>query len=72
MIRALLAAQLVAAQQHSAPAGAHAVLLAGVIVAALVFLGVGWWRRRRDASTVHELPSSGDLPDESTHPKEDE
>jgi hypothetical protein len=43
-----LAAQLVAQQQHGPGGAAHFFLLAGVVVAGLLVLGVSRWRRRRD------------------------
>jgi O-antigen/teichoic acid export membrane protein len=44
------AAVLVAAE-HTAPAYGHMVLLGGIVVAALVVFGVGWWRRRQRERT---------------------
>ena len=46
----LLVAAAVGQQEHSPPAGAHLALLAAAVVAALAFLGVREWRRRRDAA----------------------
>lgn len=39
---------LLGQQQHEPPAGAHLILLAGAVIAALVFFGVSRWRKRRD------------------------
>jgi type VI protein secretion system component VasK len=50
----LLVAEAVGQQEHGPPAGAHLVLLAVAIVAALAFLGVRQWRRRRDAAIAAE------------------
>jgi hypothetical protein len=41
-------------QQHDPPGAAlHLALVAGVVVAALVVLGVTRWRGRRDAENMH-------------------
>jgi hypothetical protein len=66
-----LAAQLVVAQQqHEPPAGAHYVVLAGAVVAALAFLGVRWWRGRRDAKETDEQSPSHDRSAENTRKNE--
>lgn len=42
-------------QQHEPPGGTvHLALLAGVVVAGLVILGVSRWRSRRDATRAEE------------------
>jgi hypothetical protein len=70
---ATLAAGLVVAQQeHSPPAGAHFVLLAGVVVAALAIFGVRWWRGRGDAAATEEHSRTADHSPESTRSTEDE
>jgi hypothetical protein len=43
----LMTPVVLAAGEHSPPAYAHMLILGGVVVAALVVLGVGWWRRRQ-------------------------
>ena len=71
MSAASLAADLVVAQQqHEPPAGAHLVLLAGVVVTALAIFGVRWWRGRRGVS--EEQPAPHDRSADNTHPTEDE
>ena len=60
MSRELLAAELVGAQQHGPRGPAHLVLLAGVVVIALVVLGVIRWRGRRDAAAAEEQSTSHD------------
>lgn len=68
-----MAAALVLAQQdHSPPAGAHFVLLAGAVVAALAIFGVRWWRGRRDAAATDEHSGPRDRAAESTRSTEDE
>jgi hypothetical protein len=68
-----LAARLVVAQQeHSPPAGAHFVVLAGAVVAVLAILGVKWWRGRRDAAAADEHPRTHNRSPESTRSKEEE
>jgi len=58
----LLVLEAVAQQDHSPPAGAHLVLLAGLLVTGLVLLAVRQWRRRRDAAAAPgERPSSDHL-----------
>jgi hypothetical protein len=61
---ALAPALVLAQQEHSPPAGAHVVLLAGLVGAALVVVGVRWWRGRRDAaadrrSRTHDRSGEG-------------
>lgn len=69
----ILAAELVGAQQHGPGGAAHLVLLAGVALAALVFLGASRWRRRRDAAAAAELePASHERSEENTRPTEEE
>lgn len=72
VIGALVAAGLVVAQeQHRPPAGAHFALLAGIAVAALVVLGVRWWRRRHEASKAEPEPKSHDgSPEQMRSPEE--
>jgi hypothetical protein len=61
-VAALIAAQ----QEHSPPAGAHLLLVAGVIVAALAVVGVKWWRGRSDAAARAERQApSHDRPADS-------
>ena len=62
---------LVAQQEHSPPAGAHLILLAGVAVAALTIFGVRWWRGRRDAA-ADEHSRAHERSTESTRSTEDE
>jgi hypothetical protein len=67
----MLAAEPVVAQQHSPPGGAvHLALLAGVLVAGLVILGVSRWRARRDAAAADELSKAHDHPAENTSSEE--
>jgi hypothetical protein len=61
--------ELVVAQQHEPPAGAHFVLLAGALVAALAILGVRWWRGRRHGP--EEEPTAHDQTSESTGSTDD-
>jgi hypothetical protein len=68
----LAAALAVAQQEHSPPAGAHVVLLAGVVVAALTIFGVKWWRGRRGAAATDEHSDTPDRSAESTRPQEEE
>jgi hypothetical protein len=70
--RAILEAGLLGEQPHEPPAGAHLILLAGVVVTALVLLGVSRWRRRRDAAAAEEQSTSLDRSHESTSSTEDE
>ncbi len=72
MSRALLGAGLLAQQQHEAPAGAHLILVAGVVVTGLVLFGVSRWRRRRDAAAAEEDSTSLPHSPESTRSVEDE
>jgi hypothetical protein len=58
-----LPADLVVAQQHEPPAGAHFVLLAGVVVTALVILGVRWWRGRDAAAAEQQSPGPERTPE---------
>jgi len=67
-----IAVDLVAQQQHGPGGAAHVVLLAGVVVGALVLLGVSRWRRRGDAATAREQSISHDRSDESAHQTEEE
>jgi hypothetical protein len=68
----LLVLEAVAQQDHSPPAGAHLVLLAGLLVTGVVLLAVMRWRRRRDeAAAPGEQPSSDHLSPGSSS-KEDE
>jgi hypothetical protein len=61
-VAALIAAQ----QEHSPPAGAHLLLAAGVVVAALAIVGVKWWRGRSgDAASAEGQSPSHDRPAES-------
>lgn len=71
MTVALVAADLVVAQQqHRPPAGAHLVLLAGIMVAALAVLGVTWWRRRHKAAEADRQPNSHENAPERTNSPE--
>jgi hypothetical protein len=65
-------AGLLGQQQHEPPAGAHLVLVAGVVVTGLVLLGVSRWRRRRDAAAAEEASTPPPHSPESTSPTEDE
>lgn len=69
---ALAAALIVAQQEHRPPAGAHFVLLAGAVVAALVLFGMRWWRGRRDTADTEGHSGTGDRPADSTRSTEDE
>jgi MYXO-CTERM domain-containing protein len=60
-----LAAELLRAQEHSPGPATHLVILAGVVVTALVLLGLRRWRRRRDAATEGQS-TSNDRSAEST------
>jgi hypothetical protein len=71
MSRAILEAGLLG-QQHEPPAGAHLILLAGVVVAGLVLLGMSRWRRRRDAAAAGEESTSPPHSPESTRSVEEE
>jgi hypothetical protein len=71
MSRALLDAGLLG-QQHEAPAGAHLILVAGVVVTGVVLFGVSQWRRRRDAATAEEESTPAPHAPESTGSSEDE
>lgn len=66
----ILAARLVGAEEHNPPAGAHFVLLAGLVVIGLVIFGVSWWRRRRGSGAGEQRSTSRDLSGESTRSKE--
>lgn len=67
----ILAAELLIAQeQHRPPAGAHLVLLAGVMVAVLAILGVRWWRRNEAAEAEPE-PAEHDRSPESAPSREE-
>jgi hypothetical protein len=68
----ILAVVLPIAQQHNPPAGAHLVLLAGVVVAALAIFGVKWWRGRNDSAAAESESISHDAPAESPRSTEDE
>jgi hypothetical protein len=61
-----LAMQLVVAQQHEPPAGAHFLVLGGAAFAALVIFGVRWWRGRRDAAAApdEQAPSQDRSPED--------
>lgn len=64
----MTATALVAAQQHGPGGAAHLLLLAGVVVAALVALGVSRWRRRRDAKLAEHQRVADDRPAETGRP----
>jgi hypothetical protein len=49
---------IVGAQQHGPGEAAHLVLLAGVVVAALIAIGVSRWRKRRDTAVAAEEHST--------------
>jgi hypothetical protein len=68
----LSVALVVAQQEHSPPAGAHAVLLAGAVVAALALFGIRWWRGRRDATATDENSDTRDRSAETTRSPEEE
>jgi hypothetical protein len=68
----LSVALVVAQQEHSPAAGAHAVLLVGAVVAVLVLFGVKWWRGRRDATATDEHSDMCDRSAESTRSTEEE
>jgi hypothetical protein len=59
------------AQEHNPPEGAHLFVLAGVVIAALVVLGVRWWRTRHGGSNRNGAASS-DRPTERASPREEE
>jgi hypothetical protein len=62
---------LLGAQEHTPNGGAvHLVLLVGVVVAALVVLGVSRWRRRRESAAVAGRSASQDRSAESTRSPE--
>jgi hypothetical protein len=62
---------LLGAQEHTPNGGAvHLALLAGIVVAALVVLGVSRWRRRRESAAVAERSTSQDRSAESTRSPE--
>jgi hypothetical protein len=71
MSRALLEAALLA-QQHEPPAGAHLILVAGIVGTGLVLFGVRRWRRRRDAAAAEEDSTSPPDSPESTGSVEDD
>jgi hypothetical protein len=68
----ILAVGLPMAQQHNPPAGAHFVLLAGAVVAALAIFGVKWWRGRNDSAAAGSESTSHDRAAESPRSTEDE
>lgn len=69
----MLVADLVVAQeQHRPPAGAHFVLLAGVVVAGLAIFGLRWWRRRHDSAAGGREPTSDDHASASTRSQNEE
>jgi hypothetical protein len=68
----LVAAELVVAQQHRPPAGAHFFLLAGIVVAAIAVLGVRWWRRRHRGVEAERKPNSQDRSPEGTRSREEQ
>ena len=73
MSRAILEAALVVAQQqHGPPRGAHLMLLAGVVIAAVAIFGVKWWRGRRDGATTDEGLTRHDRSADSTRPRKEE
>jgi type VI protein secretion system component VasK len=63
----ILAAGLVAAQEHNPPA-AHVVMLAALVAIALVVFGLVRWRRRR--ARPEQPSSSHDRSAESTRSRE--
>jgi hypothetical protein len=70
---AILAAELVVAQQqHRPPGAAHFVLLAGVVLAVLAIFGVRWWRRRHEVAEAEWEPTAGDRSQESTDSTEEQ
>jgi hypothetical protein len=65
------AGALLGAQEHTPSGGAvHFALLAGIVVVALVVLGVSRWRRRRESAAVAERSTSQDRSAESTRSPE--
>jgi hypothetical protein len=71
MSRALLEAGPLA-QQHEPPAGAHLILVAGIVITGVVLFGVSRWRSRRDAAAAEEESTSPPDSPESTGCAEDE
>jgi hypothetical protein len=72
MRHALLEAGLLAQQQHEPPAGAHLILVAGIVITGVVLFGVSRWRRRRDAAAAEEESTSPPHSPENTGSAEDE
>jgi hypothetical protein len=71
MSRALHGAVLLA-QQHEPAAGAHLILVAGIVLTGAVLFGVSRWRRRRDATAAEEEFTSPPHSAESTESTEEE
>jgi len=65
----ILAAGLVAAREHSAPAG-HVVMLAAIVAIALVALGIARWQRKRAKADQQWNPH--DHPAENTRSREEQ
>jgi hypothetical protein len=63
--------EFVLAQEHNPPAGAHLMVLAGIVIAALVILGVRRWRTRRDTGSNRHGPASSDRSSESPTSREE-
>ena len=64
----ILAAGLVAARQHSIPAG-HVVMLAAIVVIVLAAFGIARWQRNR--ARAEQQPNSHDRPAENTRSQEE-